>query len=166
MILLRRRSGGVKFYTMDNLPKFANFGRGGCLRRRGNNEYWRDGGAWGVDVKIVAGNVTCDVSLYSGEVFVDSSVMGSNITVVREWVSLGVRRLGVIINNEHIGAWLSMIILLVIIPLGLWKPEAGLITAFLGLVGIFALGLFTPLTLTFIIIFSVISIIIGVALQK
>ena len=57
MILLRRRSGGVKFYTMDNLPKFARFGRGGCLRRRGKDEYWRDGGAWAVSVKIVKGNV-------------------------------------------------------------------------------------------------------------
>jgi len=56
-ILLRRSSGGVTFYTWDNLPKFANFGNGGCLRRKGLNEYWRDGGAWGVDFKFVKGNV-------------------------------------------------------------------------------------------------------------
>lgn len=54
---------------MDNLPKFVSLG-GTCLRlkadRIDNPEYWRDGGCWGVGVKIVNGR------LYSTHSFVSS----------------------------------------------------------------------------------------------
>jgi len=50
--------------------------------------------------------------------------------------------------------------------LGLFSPAAGLIMMMFGLIVIFMLGLFSPISLTFVIIAGVLSVIIGFKVKQ
>lgn len=58
-ILLRRHKSYTEYITKDNLPKFIRLGS--CMRLITNKtrpqEYWRDGGCWGIGFYIKDGKL-------------------------------------------------------------------------------------------------------------
>jgi hypothetical protein len=109
----------------------------------------------------ISGNTSCDLSNYQGEVYVYVEANGD--VEVSEWFGLNITNLGSFIGEQEGAIW-TFIIVLTTMMFGLFSPAGSVITGIIGLV--FFLGIFTPLTLTFIIVAIILGILIGVKVRS
>lgn len=111
----------------------------------------------------ISGNTSCDLSNYQGEVYVYVEANGD--VEVSEWFGLNITNLGSFIGEQEGAIW-TFIIILTTMMFGLFSPAGSVITGIIGLVIVFFLGIFTPLTLTFIIVAIILGILIGVKVRS
>ena len=105
-----------------------------------------------------SGVVNCPTSGYTGEAFF--TVYANDQLLVSQWVSLNTTKLGDTLDTNE-GAWWAGIIVLTCAMFGLMSPAIGIIAMIIGLIAVFMLGIFTPLTMTFLVVASIIGIAIG-----
>ena len=105
-----------------------------------------------------AGTITCNTSGYTGEIFLD--VKGNGVKMVQEYLSLNTTKLGDNVSGAE-GAFWAVIIIVACIGFGLISPAIAIIAMFIGLIAIYFMGIFTPLTVTFLIVAAVLGIFIG-----
>ena len=105
-----------------------------------------------------SGSYSCDVSSYTGDVEVQ--VLDDGEIVITEWVHLNSSMIGQVIGENEGSIW-SIIIIAVCAMAGIFSPVGAIIMTVFGLVIIYVLGLFTPLTLTFVVIAGIVGILIG-----
>jgi len=110
-----------------------------------------------------SGNTICDVSSYTGAVFV--SVEDDGEILQSEWINVAPQGLGVVIDNLEGAVWAFGIILTVAM-FGMFSPVGGVISTIIGLIMVYFLGIFSPITVTFVIIACVIGVVIGLILKK
>jgi hypothetical protein len=111
-----------------------------------------------------AGNVNCNVAGYSGAVLVQVNANGDYI--LSEYVNLNSTRLGTVIGDDEGGFWAGMLTITVAMFGIVISPAAAIITMLIGLIAIYYLGIFTPLTATFLILAAVLSIALGWRLRN
>jgi len=113
------------------------------------------------------GTTTCDVSAYEGEVLVRVyTTTNPETPLISKWIRLPGQTIGRLLGPQ-LGSWWAFIVLGVIISFGaLMGPAAAVIVSILGLIMISWLGIFTGITLTFIIFAAVIGIAIGIKVKK
>lgn len=105
-----------------------------------------------------AGEVDCDTSGYTGSAFIEVKTNGE--AVVAEWLELNTSKLGTSIGNDE-GAFWAALIILTCAMFGLASPAIALISMVIGLIAVFLIGIFTPMTVTMIILATLIGIFIG-----
>ena len=114
-----------------------------------------------------SGTLTCDTSAYTGEVYVrvfDSA--SPEEPTATTWIKLVTSQLGNVLTTKDSVFW-SVGIMVTIVGFGMIiSPVAAVITTILGLITLLFLGLFTPLTITFVIIASILGIVIGVRVRR
>lgn len=114
-----------------------------------------------------SGSITCDVSSYQGEVLARVySSASPELPVFTTWIPL---TYGVKLSNfigDYEGALWSFGIILTIVASGLFSPAGAVIAAVIGLIIILFLGLFSAITLTFIIIACVMGTLIGLKVRN
>lgn len=113
-----------------------------------------------------SGTVNCDASAYTGEVFV--TVLSANSPYTpeyAEWILLTRGALSSIISEAESALWTGAIALTTI-GFGLWSPVASIIALMVGLIFTLFLGIFTPMTITFIIVAGIMGIAIGLKVKK
>jgi len=116
------------------------------------------------------GTTTCDVGAYTGmlllKVYSSASPEESLFT---DWIDVRRQFLGNLINTEY-GSTEGVIwtfgVLVTIVMTGLISPVFAIISMIFGLIVIFFFGIFTPLTMTFLIISVILGIIIGIKVRK
>jgi hypothetical protein len=106
---------------------------------------------------------TCNVSAYTGTVYI--TVMRGNYHDYGVYQDITQARLSTQISANEGGAW-AFLIMLVVAGIGIISPAIAVITAIIGLIAIYWLGLFTPITITFIIIAGAIGVIIGLKVKS
>lgn len=105
-----------------------------------------------------AGFVNCPTSGYTGEAFF--TIYANGELVVSEWVDLNTTKLGDSFDDKE-GAWWAGIIVLTCAMFGLLSPAVAIICMIIGLIAVFMLGIFTPLTMTLIVVATIVGIAIG-----
>ena len=110
----------------------------------------------------VTNTTTCNVSTHTGTVFI--SVSHSGLQDYGSYVSVSRRGLGDVINPEE-GALYTFLIMLVVAGFGIISPVIAIIAGLLGLIAVLLLGIFTPITITFVIIAAVIGAVISVKVR-
>jgi len=113
------------------------------------------------------GTLTCDVSAYTGEVYVRvfDSASPEKPTITR-WMKLVSVSLGNLIPTKDAVFW-AFGIMITIIGFGIIiSPMASVITTIIGLITLLFLGLFAPLTITFVIIACIIGIVVGLMIRR
>jgi hypothetical protein len=114
-----------------------------------------------------SGTLTCDASAYTGEVYVrvfDSA--SPEEPTATTWIKLVTSQLGNLITPKDSAFWAAGI-MVTIVGFGIIiSPVAAVITTILGLITLLFLGLFTPLTITFVMIASILGIVIGVKMRR
>jgi hypothetical protein len=111
-----------------------------------------------------SGLVNCPTSGYTGSVLVQVTVNG-NIGY-SQYITLNATSLGAILNPYE-GAFWSAMIIVTCAGFGMAvSPAAGLIAIMVGLIAIFSLGLFSAITVTFLIVAGVLSIAVGWRLRS
>ena len=115
------------------------------------------------DYYASSGTAYCNVTGYSGEVFV--YIEGNDKVYYAEYVKLSQGGLSQYLSSAQ-QVFFSFIILIVIFALGLYSPVASIITAIIGLVVLYALGLFAPLTLTFIFLVAIMGVVIMMKVRQ
>jgi hypothetical protein len=113
-----------------------------------------------------AGAVGCSVSGYTGEVFLRVfSTASPETPVISEWIRLTQPHLGQLIGTTE-GAFWSAGIIITVASFGIVLGSVGAIVAtIIGLIAILFLGIFTPITVTFVVIAAVLGIAIGVKVR-
>lgn len=105
-----------------------------------------------------SGVVNCPTSGYTGEAFL--RITADDQVQLGEWISLNTSRLGDTPAGSE-GAFLAAIIILTCAMFGLMSPAAGIIAMLIGMVGVYMLGIFTPLTMGIMVITTLFAIAIG-----
>ena len=85
--------------------------------------------------------------------------------ILNEFLDLKGERLGDNIDEREGALW-SALILIVCVTFGIFSPMGAIIAMIIGLIAIYLLGIFTPLTMTVLIITTVIGIVIGFKLRQ
>lgn len=110
-----------------------------------------------------SGSYDCGISGHRGNIF--ASFYSDGFLIKKEIVDLKpVTRIGSIIGEEEGGFW-TFGIVLVVVAMGLFSPVLAVLFTVLALIGVFVLGFFTPLTVTFIIISFALTVVIGVKVR-
>ena len=114
-----------------------------------------------------SGSMTCDLSGYDGSVLARIYSSASPETPkFAEWLSLGAASIYEIRGNVE-GAFWSFLILLVTVGFGVMLGGAGIVVGlFVGILAVYLLGLFSPVTLTFVIIVVVLGLILAVKVRR
>jgi len=117
-----------------------------------------------------AGTTTCDVSSYTGTLLIKVySSASAEESLFTRWIGLNRTLMGNLINTEY-GSTEGVIwtfgVLVTIVMTGLISPAFVIISMVFGLIVIFFFGIFTPLTLTFLIISVILGIIIGIRVKN
>jgi len=107
---------------------------------------------------VASGDISCNVSAYTGEVFV--YIEAEDETQVAEYLKLNTDKIGDLIGQTESAFW-TIGIIVVCVAIGMFSPAGAIIGLMFGLIAIYILGLFTPITVTFLIIAGVLSAIIG-----
>ena len=111
-----------------------------------------------------AGFLSCNVSGYSGAVLVQ--VISNGEIITSEYVTLNSSNLGKIIGEDE-GAFWAGIISITVAMFGIAvSPVLAVISTVVGLIAIYYLGIFSPLTVTFVILAAVLSIAISWRLRN
>jgi hypothetical protein len=105
-----------------------------------------------------SGVVNCATSGYTGEAFL--TIYANDQLVVSEWVGLNTTRLGDAIDRPE-GAWWAGIIILTCAMFGLMSPAVAIIAMIIGMIAVFMLGIFTPLTMTMLVVATILGIAVG-----
>lgn len=112
-----------------------------------------------------AGTIVCDLSAYSGAAFLE--IASSNSPFVLQeggWIDLVTAKLGKIVGVQESSFW-AFIITLMLIGAALLSPVAAVMGAVFAMIVIGWLGIFTPLTMTMMIIFVAMAIAISFKLR-
>lgn len=112
-----------------------------------------------------SGSVNCNASAYTGEVFLMVSEGTNSTYLVGQWISLESTTLGDVIGTAEAVLW-TFAIVLIIVMFGLFSPVGAVISTILGLIIIFYLGIFGPITVSFIIVAAALGILIGVKVRS
>ena len=111
-----------------------------------------------------SGSNVCSVSAYTGTV--EYTVFDDGEVVVTEWITLNSTKLGILVGDDEGGVWAGLILITCVMFGAAVSPVVSLLAMVFGLVIIFLLGLFTPVTLTFVVAASVAVIFIGYLVKK
>ena len=110
-----------------------------------------------------SGTLTCSVAGVSGLVqaryYVGGSLVGS------EWFDVGIAKIGDILSFKEAALW-SVAIYVTTVGFGLFSPVAVIVCGFIGLMIIYLLGLFSPISFTFLVVSAVIGVILSVKLRN
>jgi hypothetical protein len=99
-----------------------------------------------------SGGYSCNTTGYTGEVLLTVLTANSPFTPTESaWITLTRAALGSLISKSE-SAFYTIGIMITAIGFGLWSPVAAIVAGLVGLVTLAFLGIFTPLTMTFVII--------------
>ena len=110
-----------------------------------------------------SGVMTADLNGYTGEVYI--RVDANGIPIISKYERLTAGFLSSTLSVAEQSFW-TFAIMLVTIFFGVFSPVASIISMIIGLIIVFYLGLFTPITLTFIITAAAIGLVIGFKLKR
>ena len=111
-----------------------------------------------------AGTVVCNVSAYSGDILL--SVITDNMAADSQWINIARQKLGTVLNVLEASVW-TFAIMVTVAMFGVFiGAVATVIATIIGLIIVYYIGLFNPITLTFIIIASAVGIAIGIKLRN
>ena len=113
-----------------------------------------------------SGTANCNVSLYAGDVLL--SVLTSNspyVPVDSFWITLSRGLLSSYISKTEASFW-TFGFMVTVAGFGVWSPVAALISVMAGLISLFFMGIFNPLTITFIVVAASMGIAIGIKIKK
>lgn len=110
-----------------------------------------------------AGSMTCNLTGRQG--VIEFTVIANGDLETTELIEIKAQKLGDVAGNDE-GAFWAVMIILICLMFGLFSPVAAIISMMVGLVTIYLLGLFTPITITFLIIVTVIGIVIGIKVRS
>lgn len=105
-----------------------------------------------------AGSINCNMAGRSGLATV--RVIANGNTTELQYINLNSSSLMAQVGSSE-GAFWSVLIIITAFMFGLFSPVGAIISSFLGIMFIYFLGLFTPLTAAAVIIVAVIGIVIG-----
>jgi hypothetical protein len=109
-----------------------------------------------------AGYLYCNLTGEEGEVFVQFKTDTKNL--VSQYIDLGKTKLFTFIGDKEGGMW-AIFIIIVAAMFGLFSPVAALISVTFSLIAIYFLGLFSPLTITFLIVAVAMALLIGLKVR-
>lgn len=109
-----------------------------------------------------AGVYNCNVTGYSGNVFLFSGV--GDDSYISEWIELEASDLSSQLSTAEGALW-TFGIMLICVMFGLFSPVGAIITTIVGLVMVFYIGIFSPLTVSLIIIAATMGIVIGLRVR-
>lgn len=109
-----------------------------------------------------AGYLYCNLTGYDGEVFVQFKTDSKNL--VSQYIDLGKTKLFTFIGDKEGGMW-AVFIIIVAAMFGLFSPVAALISVTFSLIAIYFLGLFSPLTITFLIVAVAMALLVGLKVR-
>jgi hypothetical protein len=111
-----------------------------------------------------SGTVLCNVSAYAGDVLL--SVYTEDLAAERTWLSIARDKLGALLSNAEAAVW-TFGIFLTIMMFGITTGAVGaIISTMIGLVFIGFLGIFSAVTMGFVIIGLIMSLIVGAMIRK
>lgn len=110
-----------------------------------------------------AGTMTCDLSGRLG--VLEFVVIGNSEIMTNELIDIKSQKLGDAVGNDEGAVW-AVFIIVICVMFGLFSPVGAIISMLIGLIAIYLLGLFTPITITFLIIFTAIGIVIGIKVRN
>ncbi|MHA1304701.1 MAG: hypothetical protein ACTSPI_13465 [Candidatus Heimdallarchaeaceae archaeon] len=111
-----------------------------------------------------SGTNTCVVAAYTGTV--EYLIFDDEEIVISEWITLNSTKMGIMVGDDEGGIWAAMLLVSVVMFGAAISPVGAIMALIFGLVVISLLGLFTPITLTFVISASVAAIFIGFLVKK
>lgn len=152
-------------YSYDNSTKIATL-------------TWNDASAGTNTVKLVArqetatgpylvcnqtqtgasGVMTCNMTGRSGAVQLQAT--GNGDILINDYVNVESSKLGILVGNAEGGFW-AAILMVTCVMFGIFSVVGAIISLIISLITIYLLGIFTPITVTFVIISAVIGIVIG-----
>ena len=113
-----------------------------------------------------SGVVNCNVSGYTGDIFLTVLTSNSPYTpIISSWIALSRSGLFTQMDAAESAFWTAAI-MITTIGFGLWSPAAALISGIFGLIIIFFLSIFKPVTITFIIIAIAMGVAAGLKIRK
>jgi hypothetical protein len=107
-----------------------------------------------------AGLMTCNTTGYTGAVFLNIETHSTVTKWVQHWIELAKTSLATTIGPGE-GAFWTALIVITCVGFGLISPVIAIITAIIGLVAVYFLGIFSALTVPFIILAALLGIFIG-----
>lgn len=110
----------------------------------------------------VAGNYTCNVSLYNSNFLV--TLMSGSSVILNEWVNKAPTRLADSLSVGEQAFW-SFALLVTVSAAGLFSPAGVLVMSTLGLILVTIIGILTPLTLTVLFVAAIIGFVLAVRLK-
>jgi hypothetical protein len=110
-----------------------------------------------------SGFYNCNVSGLTGELVV--SLYDDTGLIYRKYQALNPSLVGSLIPSDEGAIW-AVAIILTIALIGLFSPLGVIITTVLGLVVAYLIGIFTPITFTFIMLAGVVAFILGLKVQR
>lgn len=105
-----------------------------------------------------AGTATCNMTGRQGSV--NLQVIGNGAVIYNDYIDVQATKLGILVGNSEGALW-SVFLMVICASFGLFSPVGAIISFMLSLIFIYLFGLFTPLTITFLIIAACIGIVIG-----
>lgn len=113
-----------------------------------------------------SGIVNCDLSGFNDDVLLTVLTSHSPYTPIKSaWISLGKNKLSSMISLRE-GSFWTFGFMITSVAFGLFSPVAAIIAGMIGLIGVFFLGIFNPITTTFIIISAAMGIAIGIKVRQ
>lgn len=114
-----------------------------------------------------AGVEYCDLTGHTGTVLIDvhSSYGGEDGFHYAEYLELSSSKLHTVLPTLEGALW-TFGIMVTIVGFGLFSPVGAVMATIFGLIVIMFLGIFQPITITFVIVATVIGIVIGVKLRR
>lgn len=110
-----------------------------------------------------AGSMTCDLSGRQGvvafTVFKNGDILTNNL------IDVASAKLGTLVGDKEGGFW-AVGLMVICVMFGLFSPVGSVIAMLISLIVIYLLGIFTPITITFIIIAAAIGIVIGIKVRN
>jgi hypothetical protein len=111
-----------------------------------------------------AGIYSCNISIYTGDLFLDVSANG--VSTLGVWINAGRSKLATVINSNDGGLW-AFAIMITIIMFGVVLGGISCVFAtVVGLIAVHFLGIFSPITLAFIIIAMAIGMLISFNMRR
>jgi len=112
-----------------------------------------------------SGTYNCNASAYTGDVLLTVLTSNSPYTPIKSaWIRLTSGALSGLIPKAEAALWTAGIIITVV-GFGLFSPAAAVVSTIIGLIFVFFLGIFGPLSVTFIIIAAALGIAIGLKVK-
>ena len=109
----------------------------------------------------ISGTYTCPLGAYTGLVYYKATTYNSpGVVRVSDWIQINSTNFSNLIGETEGGFW-AIAIIMGCIMFGLISPVMGLFTLVVGLIAVYFLGLFNPITVTFIVIAAIVGMVIG-----